>query len=94
MAVSGHGTSRRTECALDRAGLTPGDVDCYVVATVTPDFPFPARPRVSLAARLGAAGKPAFDIEINACSGFIYGLSVVAGFVRSGIFLAGQDRRR
>jgi 3-oxoacyl-[acyl-carrier-protein] synthase-3 len=70
--------------ALERAELRPQDVDCFVVATVTPDYPFPATACL-VAARLGVAGVPAFDIEI-ACSGFIYGLTVAAGLVRSGVF--------
>jgi 3-oxoacyl-[acyl-carrier-protein] synthase-3 len=75
---------RAATLALERAGLSANEIDCYVVATVTPDYPFPATACL-VASRLGAAGKPAFDIEI-ACSGFIYGLSMAAGFVRSGIF--------
>ncbi len=70
--------------ALESAGLQPPDIDCYIVATVTPDFPFPATACI-LASKLGAAGKAAFDIEI-ACSGFIYGLTVASSLIRSGVY--------
>ncbi|MDQ2908991.1 MAG: ketoacyl-ACP synthase III [Candidatus Eremiobacteraeota bacterium] len=70
--------------ALERAGLRPGDIDCYIVATVTPDYQFPATACI-VACNLGAIGKAAFDIEI-ACSGFIYSLPIAASFVRSGVF--------
>ncbi len=70
--------------ALSRAGLSPADIDCYIVATVTPDYPFPATACI-VASKLGAADKAAFDIEI-ACSGFIYGLTVAASLIRSGVY--------
>jgi len=70
--------------ALDRAGLRPEDIDCYVVATVTPDFQFPATACI-VASNLGAVGKAAFDIEI-ACSGFIYALPIAASFIRAAVF--------
>lgn len=70
--------------ALAKTKYTPADIDCYIVATVTPDYPFPATACI-LAAKLGAADKPAFDIEI-ACSGFIYGLTVAASLIRSGMY--------
>ena len=70
--------------ALSRAGLQPADMDCYIVATVTPDFPFPATACI-VASKLGAADKAAFDIEI-ACSGFIYGLTVASSLIRSGVY--------
>jgi 3-oxoacyl-[acyl-carrier-protein] synthase-3 len=70
--------------ALERAGLRADEIDCYIVATVTPDYQFPATACI-VAANLGVVGKPAFDIEI-ACSGFIYALPIAAGLVRSGIF--------
>lgn len=70
--------------ALDKAGLGAADVDCYIVATATPDFLFPATACV-VAARLGAQDKAAFDIEI-ACSGFIYGLTLGSSLVRSGVY--------
>jgi 3-oxoacyl-[acyl-carrier-protein] synthase-3 len=70
--------------ALERAGLAATDVDCYIVATVTPDYQFPATACI-VAANLGAVGKAAFDIEI-ACSGFIYELPMAASFVRAGVF--------
>ncbi|MBV8150379.1 MAG: ketoacyl-ACP synthase III [Candidatus Eremiobacteraeota bacterium] len=70
--------------ALDQAGLKAAEMDCFIVATATPDYPFPATACI-LAAKLGQAGKPAFDIEI-ACSGFIYGLTVAASLVRAGVY--------
>jgi len=70
--------------ALAKTKYTPADIDCYIVATVTPDYPFPATACI-LASKLGAADKPAFDIEI-ACSGFIYGLTVAASLIRSGVY--------
>ena len=70
--------------ALDRAGLHARDIDCFIVATVTPDYQFPATACI-VAANLDAVGKPAFDMEI-ACSGFIYALSMAASFVRAGVF--------
>ncbi len=70
--------------ALERAGLPAAEIDCYIVATVTPDYQFPATACL-VAANLGAVGKAAFDIEI-ACSGFIYALPMAASFIRSGIF--------
>jgi 3-oxoacyl-[acyl-carrier-protein] synthase III len=70
--------------ALERAELGPDQIDCYIVATATPDFLFPATACI-VASKLGAAGKAAFDLEI-ACSGFVYGLSVAASLVRSGMY--------
>ena len=70
--------------ALERAGLEASSVDCWIVATVTPDYHFPATACI-VAANLGAAGKAAFDMEI-ACSGFIYALPLAASLIRSGVF--------
>src|SRR5579872_2966858 len=70
--------------ALSNASLKAKQIDCYIVATVTPDFPFPATGCI-VASKLGCSGKPAFDIEI-ACSGFIYGLTVASSLIRSGTY--------
>jgi 3-oxoacyl-[acyl-carrier-protein] synthase-3 len=70
--------------ALEHARLAPTDIDAFIVCTATPDYPFPATGCI-VAAKLGAKDKPAFDIEI-ACTGFIYGLTVAASLVRSGVY--------
>jgi len=70
--------------ALACASLEPAEIDCYIVATVTPDYPFPATACI-VASKLGAQSKAAFDIEI-ACSGFIYGLTVASSLIRSGVY--------
>ncbi|MGH7708840.1 MAG: beta-ketoacyl-ACP synthase III [Vulcanimicrobiaceae bacterium] len=75
---------RAARHALERAALAPGDIDCFIVATVTPDYQFPATACI-VAAKLGVAGKAAFDMEI-ACSGFVYGLAVASSLVRTGVF--------
>ncbi len=70
--------------ALDDAGLNAKELDCIIVATVTPDYAFPATACI-VGAKLGVQGVPAFDMEI-ACSGFIYGLTVASSMVRTGVF--------
>ena len=70
--------------ALSKTNLAASDIDCFIVATATPDYLFPATACI-VASRLGAVDKPAFDIEI-ACSGFIYGLTLASGLIMSGVY--------
>jgi 3-oxoacyl-[acyl-carrier-protein] synthase III len=70
--------------AIASAGIEPRDLDCIIVATVTPDYLFPATACI-VGSKLGIPGVPAFDMEI-ACSGFIYGLTVASSMVRTGVF--------
>ena len=68
--------------ALTRGGVTAADLDLLVVATVTPDYPFPATACL-VQERLGASKAVAFDLQA-ACSGFLYGLVVAERFIASG----------
>ena len=68
--------------ALKEAGRTPAEVDLIVVATTTPDLTFPATAAI-VQRKLGAPICPAFDLQA-VCSGFVYALSVVDGFVARG----------
>jgi len=54
--------------ALAQAGIQPHDLTCIIVATVTPDYAFPATACV-VGSKLGVSGVAAFDMEI-ACSGW------------------------
>ncbi|RRR67266.1 MAG: ketoacyl-ACP synthase III [Candidatus Viridilinea halotolerans] len=69
--------------ALTRAGLGPEAVDTLIVATCTPDRPFPAT-ACAVQRMLGMGRGAAFDL-VAACSGFVYGLSVGTSLVRSGM---------
>lgn len=70
--------------ALVHAEIPAHEIDCFIVATVTPDYYFPATACL-VASKLGVTGKPAFDVAI-ACSGFIYGLTIASGLIRSGVY--------
>ncbi|MDI3316453.1 MAG: beta-ketoacyl-ACP synthase III [Bacillota bacterium] len=70
--------------ALDAAAVSPQELDLIVVATVTPDMPFPATACL-LQAELGATRAACFDLEA-ACSGFLYGAGIAAQFVRTGVY--------
>lgn len=68
--------------ALARAGLDAAQIDTVILATCTPDRPFPAT-ACAVQAGIGARRAAAFDV-VAACSGFIYGLQVATSMVRSG----------
>ena len=74
--------TKAAEKALAMAGTDPAELDLIIVATVTPDFPFPATACI-IQDNLKASKAAAFDISA-ACSGFIYGLSIVEKFIRTG----------
>src|SRR5918912_1291143 len=68
--------------ALACAKLDPSEIDMIVLATCTPDRPFPAT-ACTVQANLGIQHTAAFDIAA-ACSGFVYGLSVATSMIQSG----------
>jgi 3-oxoacyl-[acyl-carrier-protein] synthase-3 len=68
--------------ALEMAKMAPEDLDLIVVGTVTPDFPFPATACL-VQNNLKASKAAAFDLSA-ACSGFLFGLSIVDSFMKAG----------
>ncbi len=74
--------AKAARCALEKAGVQPSEVDLIIVATCTPDMPFPAT-ACWIQKELGSAGAAAFDLTA-ACSGFMYALSVGEQFVKTG----------
>jgi 3-oxoacyl-[acyl-carrier-protein] synthase III len=67
--------------AMEAAGVTAEEIDLIVVATITPDMPFPSTAAL-IQRKLGAHRAAAFDLEA-ACSGFIYALEVAQQFIMS-----------
>ena len=76
--------AKASRMALGRAGLTEKDIDFIVFATITPDYFFPGS-GVLLQRELGLEGIAALDIR-NACSGFIYALSIADQFIKTGMY--------
>ncbi len=70
--------------ALEVAGLAPAQLELVIVATVTPDYPFPSTACL-VQDGLGAAQATAFDLSAG-CTGFIYGFSVAADLIASGAY--------
>lgn len=74
--------TRAAQNALQMAGVSPDELDLIIVATVTPDYPFPSTACI-LQSNLKARNAAAFDISA-ACSGFIFALSTVDKYIRTG----------
>ena len=88
IAADGEVTSdlaiKAAQAALAHAGVDAQSIDLIVVATSTPDNTFPAS-AVTVQAGLGITGGAAFDLQA-VCSGFVFGLATVDGFLRAGMF--------
>lgn len=76
--------AKASRMALERAGLTEKDVEFIVFATITSDYYFPGS-GVLLQRELGLESIGALDIK-NACSGFIYALSIADQFIKTGMY--------
>lgn len=73
--------AKAAQRALAKAQVSPEQIDLIIVATITPDMPFPATACL-VQEKIGAKKAAAFDLEA-ACSGFIYGLEVGQQFIIS-----------
>jgi 3-oxoacyl-[acyl-carrier-protein] synthase III len=67
--------------AMKDANIQPEEIDLILVATVTPDQPFPSM-SCMLQERLGAKKAAAMDISA-ACAGFMYGVITAKQFIES-----------
>lgn len=70
--------------AIENAGITAEQIDMILVATVTPDRPFPSV-ACMIQEKLGAKNAAAMDISA-ACAGFMYGIVTAKQFIDSGTY--------
>jgi 3-oxoacyl-[acyl-carrier-protein] synthase III len=79
---------------LRKRGIAASEVDCIVVATVTPDYVFPSTASL-VQAGIAASNAWGFDLSA-ACCGFIVALIVATRFVESGaarrVLVCGADK--
>ena len=77
-----------------KRGITPADIDCLIVATVTPDMVFPATANI-VCDKIGAVNAWGFDLSA-ACSGFLFALTTGATYIESGryknVVVVGADK--
>jgi 3-oxoacyl-[acyl-carrier-protein] synthase-3 len=82
----------RELCA--KRGISPEEIDCMIVATVTPDMVFPATANL-VCDKIGAKNAWGFDLSA-ASSGFLYALSTGAMYIESGrykkVVVVGADK--
>jgi len=73
--------AKAAQRAMKMADITADKIDLIIVATITPDMPFPATACI-VQHKIGAKRAAAFDLEA-ACSGFIYALEIGQQFIMS-----------
>jgi len=78
----------------EKRGISPEEIDCLIVGTVTPDMVFPATANIACD-KLGAKNAWSFDVSA-ACSGFLYTLTLGASLIESGrykkVVVCGADK--
>ncbi|WP_142826109.1 beta-ketoacyl-ACP synthase III [Planococcus soli] len=70
--------------AIEDAGIDPAEIGLILVATVTPDQPFPSMACV-IQQEIGAVNAAAMDISA-ACAGFMYGVITAKQFIDSDVY--------
>lgn len=77
-----------------KRGILPEEIDCLIVATVTPDMIFPSTANI-LCDKIGAVNAWGYDLSA-ACSGFLFGLTTGSALVESGrykkVVVVGADK--
>jgi len=85
---------KAVEGLLKKTNTDPMDIDLVVLATVTPDYPFPSTANL-LCDKAGLKNAWGFDLKA-ACSGFIYAISTGAQFIETGrykkVIVVGVDK--
>ncbi|WP_180675086.1 beta-ketoacyl-ACP synthase III [Helicobacter sp. 11S02629-2] len=71
--------------ALERANLSPKDIDLVICATLSPDYVSMPSTACIIAEKLGLKSTPAFDVSA-ACTGFIYALSMARAYIQGGVY--------
>lgn len=79
---------------LEKTGTDPQEVECLILATTTPDYPFPTTSSV-VVGRLGM--KNAFCVDLQAaCCGFLFAMDIASSMIQSGrykkIVVVGADK--
>lgn len=82
--TTSHMATRAAMEALAAAGARAEEIDLIIVATMTPDMPFPSTACL-VQSQLGLGHITAFDIQA-ACSGYIYALNTASNLLRSGAY--------
>ncbi len=77
-----------------KRGIQPSEIDCLIVATVTPDMVFPATANI-VCDKIGAVNAWGYDMSA-ACSGFLFALTTGATYIESGrykkVVVVGADK--
>lgn len=73
---------RAAKVCLLQAGIASSEVDCIIVATMTPDYLCPSTAAV-VQNKIGADNAYGFDL-MAACSGYLYAMQVAAALINSG----------
>ena len=68
--------------ALERSALEPTDIEIIICATTTPDQIMPSTGAL-IQAQIGATNAAGMDV-FAACSGFLYGLTLVESMIKTG----------
>ena len=86
--------AKAVEGLLKKTNTDPLDIELVILATVTPDYPFPSTANV-LCDKTGMTNAWGYDL-IAACSGFIYAISTAAQFIETGrykkVVVVGVDK--
>ena len=68
----------------EKRSISPEEIDLILVATVTPDMPFPSTSNI-ICDKVGAKNAWGYDLSA-ACSGFLYALVTGQRFIESGAY--------
>jgi 3-oxoacyl-[acyl-carrier-protein] synthase-3 len=74
--------TRAAQQAMERSGVSPDEIDIIICATTTPDQILPSTGAL-IQAQIGANNAAGMDL-FAACSGFLYGITMVDSMIRTG----------